>query len=112
MAMNIFDFSEVWHRPSLSSYTKCPSRQASFGQIITLGISAKLLVGRSQKGMQRCDNLRALADSRGDPLDRTRPDVTDGEDAPAAGLQRAANAGGVSAGQHEPLRVQRHAGSG
>ena len=43
----------------------------------------RFAVGR-KKGMQRCNHLRALADRRGDPLDRTRPDVTDGEDAPAA----------------------------
>jgi hypothetical protein len=36
--------------------------------------------------MQNCHNLRALADSRGDTLDRIRPDILDGEDTPAAGL--------------------------
>src|SRR5579862_76412 len=62
-----------------------------------------------QKAMQRGDDLRALADRRGDTLDRARADVADGEDARAACLQQAAIAAGLHAGQHESLGVQRYA---
>ena len=40
----------------------------------------RVAIGRGQKGMQGCHHLRAFADGRSDPFDRTRPDVADGKD--------------------------------
>jgi hypothetical protein len=62
--------------------------------------------------MQRRDDLSALADRGGDPLDRRCADIADGEDAAPAGLQRMAKTAGVGAGQHEALGVQLNAGAG
>jgi hypothetical protein len=45
--------------------------------------------------MQRRNDLCALANSRRNPLDGFRADISDGEDAPPVGFQRMAIAAGI-----------------
>ena len=68
-------------------------------------------IARGQERMQRRHHLRALADRRRDALDRAGAHVADRKDAPrlvSSGRRPHAS----RAGQHEPLGIQRHAGSG
>src|ERR1700686_4192546 len=65
--------------------------------------------------MQRGDNLRTLAYSRGNSLHRCRTHIANGEYASESGLECVSSGGGTSdriAGRHEALCVQRHAGAG
>ena len=56
--------------------------------------------------MQRRNDLCALANSRRNPLDGFRADISNGEDAPPVGFQRMALVAGIFAGQHEPLSIE------
>src|SRR6476646_299494 len=60
----------------------------------------------SQIGMQRRNDLCTLANSRRNPLDGFRADISNGEDAPPVGFQRMAIAAGIFAGQHKPLSIE------
>src|SRR6476469_8398711 len=56
--------------------------------------------------MQRRNDLCALANSRRNPLDGFRADISNGEDAPPVGFQRMAIVAGIFAGQHKPLSIE------
>ncbi len=60
--------------------------------------------------MQGGDDLRAVPNGSCDPLDRARPHIANGENAPSARLQRLAVLSCVRAGQHETRGVEGHAG--
>src|ERR1700693_50427 len=88
--------------PSQPANTLPISMRETKGTMRFMGSFLQHIAIRScQKAMQRGDNLRALADRRGDTLDRTRTDVADGEDARTACLQEAAIAARLHSSQHE-----------
>jgi hypothetical protein len=62
--------------------------------------------------MQRRNDLCALANSRRNPLDGFRADISNGEDAPPVGFQRMAIVAGIFAGQHKPLSIECDARAG
>ena len=67
---------------------------------------------RRQRGVDRRDHRRALADRAADALDRARAHVADGEDPGQARLERRLAGGGARhrrAGQHEAGAVERRA---
>ena len=62
--------------------------------------------------MQRRNDLCALANSRRNPLDGFRADISNGEDAPPVGFQRMAIVASIFAGQHKPLSIEYDARAG
>jgi hypothetical protein len=77
-------------------------------EISLLRPNNRLALGLSEKGMQLRHHLGSFADRCGDPLDRTRANITNSEHPTAAGLQRMAPFGGLCTGEHESLGVKRN----
>jgi len=60
-----------------------------------------------KEAVQGRHHLGAFAHRGGDPLDRARADIADGEHTAPAAFQEPAIAGGLS-GQHEAIGIERH----